>query len=90
MRDETAVRVFVLDYLRHGPCKLDDLLLAAWSQFAFTREEIMRAFLSLGIPGEKRDGVIYAMKPDNLHAIWWAKRAPAHRFTGAARGGSAA
>ena len=21
MRDETAVRVFVLDYLRHGPCR---------------------------------------------------------------------
>ena len=34
MRDETAVRVFVLDYLRHGPCKLDDLPSLPGRQFA--------------------------------------------------------
>jgi hypothetical protein len=81
---------FVLDYLRHGPCRLDDLLRDAWSQFALTREEIADAAGRLDILGEKRDGVIYAKMHDNLHAIWWARRAPAHRFTGTARGGSAA
>ena len=80
MRDESAVRVFVLDYLRHGPCRTHDLLRDAWSQFAFTREEIAEAGRHLGIVGKKLDGVSYVMRPHNLVAIWWARRAPAHRF----------
>ena len=72
MRDESAVRVFVLDYLRHGPCRTDDLLRDAWLQFAFTREEIAEAGRHLGIVGKKLDGVSYVMRPHNLVAIWWA------------------
>ena len=90
MRDESAVRVFVLDYLRHGPCRTDDLLRDAWLQFAFTREEIAEAGRHLGIVGKKLDGVSYVMRPHNLVAIWWARRAPAHRFIGTASEGNAA
>jgi hypothetical protein len=90
MNDPTVVRCFVLDYLRHGPSRLDDLFRDAWSQFAFTREEIAEAGRHLGIVGKKLDGVSYVMRPHNLVAIWWTDRKPAHRFAGAARGGSAA
>jgi hypothetical protein len=90
MNDPTVVRCFVLDYLRHGPSRLDDLFRDGWSQFAFTREEIAEAGRHLGIVGKKLDGVSYVMRPHNLVGIWWSKRAPAHRFTGSARGGSAA
>ena len=61
-----------------------------WSQFAFTREEVAEAGRRLGIVGKKLDGVIYVMRPHNLVAIWWAKRAPAHRFIGTASEGNAA
>ena len=90
MNDPTVVRCFVLDYLRHGPSKLDDLFRDAWSQFAFTREEIAEAGRHLGIVGKKLDGVSYVMRPHNLVAIWWAKPATAHRFIGTASGGNAA
>jgi hypothetical protein len=90
MRDESAVRVFVLDYLRHGPSRLDDLFRDAWSQFAFTREEIAEAGRHLGIVGKKLDGVSYVMKPHNLVGIWWAKTATGPRFIGTASEGNAA
>ena len=90
MNDRTAVRCFVLDYLRHGPSRLDDLFRDAWSQFAFTREEIAEAGRHLGIVGRKLDGVSYVMRPDNLVAIWWAERSPAPRWFSVATGGNAA
>jgi hypothetical protein len=88
--DPTVIRVFVLDYLRHGPSRLDDLFRDAWSQFAFTREEIAEAGRRLGIVGKKLDGVSYVMRPHNLVAIWWAKPATAPRFIGTASEGNAA
>jgi len=90
MRDESAVRVFVLDYLRPGPSRLDDLFRDAWSKFAFTREEIAEAGRHLGIVGKKLDGVSYVMRPHNLVAIWWAKTATGPRFIGTASEGNAA
>ena len=90
MNDPTVVRCFVLDYLRHGPSRLDDLFRDAWSQFAFTREEIAEAGRCLGIVGKKLDGVSYVMRPHNLVAIWWAKPATAPRFIGTASEGNAA
>ena len=88
MNDPTVVRCFVLDYLRHGPSRLDDLYRDAWSQFAYTREEIAEAGRHLGILGKELDGVIHVMRPHNLVAIWWASRAPAHRFIGTASEGN--
>jgi hypothetical protein len=89
MNDPTVVPCFVLDYLRHGPSRLDDLFRDAWSQFAFTREQISEAGRHLGIVGKRLDGVSYVMRPHNLVAIWWAKPATAHRFIGTASGGNA-
>jgi len=90
MNDPTVVRCFVLDYLRHGPSRLDDLFRDAWWQFAFTREEIAEAGKCLGIVGKKLDGVSYVMRPHNLVAIWWAKPATGPRFIGTASEGNAA
>ena len=89
MHDEVATRKFVLDYLRHGPARLLHLAEDAWMQRGFARSAVTRACEQLGVLCS--DDKPYKVRlPDNLHAIWWAKRAPAHRFTGAARGGSAA
>ena len=90
MNDPTVVRCFVLDYLRHGPSRLDDLFRDAWWQFAFTREEIAEAGKCLGIVGKKLDGVSYVTRPHNLVAIWWAKPATGPRFIGTASEGNAA
>jgi hypothetical protein len=90
--DTTIIRVFVLDYLCHGPAHLDTLYRDAWAQFAYPREMVVEALHQLNIDARKRpqDGEVFVMRPANLHAIWWANRAPKHRFTGAAHGGSAA
>ena len=92
MRDEVALRKFVLDYLRHGPEPVDDLFHTAWAQFSYTREALIDVIEALGVVAKKRptDGMVFVFPPENVHAIWWARRAPAHRFTGSARGGSAA
>ena len=91
MRNDT--RVFVLDYLRHGPADLDEMYRVAWGQFGYTREQIVTALEGIGVRGGLRrvsDGVLVVTRPANLHAIWWAKRAPAHRFIGTASEGNAA
>jgi hypothetical protein len=90
MRNEAAIRRFVLDYLRHGPAPVDDLFRDARAQFAYTREAILDAIEALGVVAKKRpvDGrMLFVFPPENGHAIWWSRRAPAHRFTGAAHGG---
>ena len=81
---------FVLDYLRDGSARLEDLYRDASLQFGFSREDVADAGIHLGILGKKLDGVPYVYRPHNLVAIWWSRRAPAHRFTGKAHGGSAA
>jgi hypothetical protein len=92
MRIDAAVRRFVLDYLRHGPAPVDDLFRDARLQFSYTRESIIDAVEDLGVVAKKRptDGMVFVFPPENVHAIWWSRRAPAHRFTGTAHGGSAA
>ena len=55
---QAEVNRFVLDYLRHGPSEIDDLFRDAWSQFAFTREEIAEPGGASGIvPARSYDGV---------------------------------
>ena len=92
MRDEVALRKFVLDYLRHGPEPVDDLFRTAWAQFSYTREALIDVIEALGVVAKKRptDGMVFVFPPENVHAIWWARRAPAHRFIGTASEGNAA
>jgi hypothetical protein len=90
MTNDPEVRCFVLDYLRHGPAKLDDVYLAAWSQFAFTREQVIAAMDALAVRCKTIDGARLVMAPPNLHAIWWARPNVAHRFRHQATGGNAA
>jgi hypothetical protein len=93
MRDEAATRRFVLDYLRDGPADLDEMFRVAYGQFGYAREQIVSALEGIGVRGGLRrvsDGVLVVARPANLHAIWWSRRAPSHRFTGAAHGGGTA
>ena len=65
---------FVLDYLKDGPARIDDLYEVGAKQFGFTRCDVAEAGRHLGLLGKKLDGVSYVMRPHNLLAIWWAKR----------------
>ena len=84
MRDD--VRVFVLDYLRDGSADLDECaglrgILAIRANRSLGRCE------GIGVTrGIRRlsDGRILVFRPANLHAIWWARRAPAHHYGSAA------
>jgi hypothetical protein len=89
MHDKSAV-AFVLDYLRDGPARLDDLYRDARLQFGFDREDIAEAGTHLGILGKKLDGIPYVYRPHNVVAIWWGKRPRTYRLAMAADGGSAA
>ena len=88
-KDAFAVRVFALDYLGTVLPDLDDLFRDAWSQFAFTREEIAEAGRRLGSVGKKLDGASYVMRPHNLSPSGGPADA-AHRFIGTASEGNAA
>jgi hypothetical protein len=89
---KTDSLAFVLDYLRDGPAHLDTLYHDAWAQFAFSHEQVQDALRRLCVVARKRpqDGEVFVMRPANLYAIWWARRAPAHRFIGTASEGNAA
>ena len=44
-----TANVFILDYLRHGPARLEDLVRDAWVHFRITREQIALSAGSLGL-----------------------------------------
>ena len=63
-----------------GPARLLHLAEDAWMQRGFARCAVTRACEQLGVLCS--DDKPYKVRlPDNLYAIWWAMRAPAHRFT---------
>ena len=90
MDRDRDVCAFVLDYLRDGPARLDDMIRDAQEQHGFTRMDLGRATWRLNISPQKRsqDGAVFLMCPANLVAIWWVK--PPHALTHAVGGGSAA
>jgi hypothetical protein len=71
--DRTAVRMFVLDYLRDGPIHRDNLCRLGWRDYGFTAEEITKAATFYKVTITTLDGEEYATMPTNLYAIWWAK-----------------
>jgi hypothetical protein len=81
---------FVLDYLKDGPARIEDLYDAAQKQFGFTRWDVAEAGRHLALRGKTVEGAYYVYRCPNLVAIWWAKRPQAHRWTMAADRGSAA
>jgi hypothetical protein len=87
----TAVRMFVLDYLRaDADVPVDHLYQVAQIQFGFSRGEVDRAARSLCILARTVNKTTYVRRHPNLVAIWWAKRPRAHHWALAADGGSAA
>jgi hypothetical protein len=74
MNDKAKVVRFILDYLRCGPQPLEILCRDAWGNMRITRAQITDAGKHLGMTGEKRNGIWFAMVPKNLVAIWWARR----------------
>jgi hypothetical protein len=88
--DSLCAVAFVLDYLKDGPVRIEDLYDAAHAQFGFTRWDVGEAGRHLGLLGKKLDGIAYVYRPHNLVAIWWAKRPSAHRWNAATTGGAAA
>jgi hypothetical protein len=89
--DTLCAVAFVLDYLKNGPSKIDDLYQAAKKLYGFTRWDVAEAGRHLCLQGETIDGAHYVYRPHNLVAIWWAKPTETHRWThAAADGGNAA
>jgi hypothetical protein len=81
------VRVFVLDYLRGGSADLDEMCRAAWARFGYPRERVLEELEGIGVTrGLERlsDGQMLVFLPSKLHAIWWARRAPAPHHYGSA------
>ena len=92
MPQQTEVNRFVMDYLRGGPAEIETLYSAAFSWGRAPRGMVDGAMLQYRVKRLKNpdDGIRYVALPDNLVAIWWARRAPAHRFIGTASEGNAA
>jgi hypothetical protein len=88
--DTLCAVAFVLDYVRGGPARIEDLYGAADAQFGFTRWDVAEAGRHLGLLGKKLDGVSYVYRPHNLVAIWWAKRSHVDRWCCEVSGGNAA
>ena len=81
MRVQAEVNRFVLDYLRHGPVKLDSIYAAAFNWGYVPRGMVNSAMMQYGVLRLKNadDGVKYVALPENLVAIWWTvQRSPMH------------
>jgi hypothetical protein len=92
MRQQSEVNRFVMNYLKHGPEPVESVYSAAFQWSRVPRGMVDGALMHYRVQRLKNadNGVKYVALPDNLVAIWWADRKPAHCFTGAAHGGSAA
>lgn len=92
MPQQTEVNRFVMDYLRGGPAEIETLYSAAICWGRAPRGMVDGAMLQYRVKRLKNpdDGTRYVALPDNLVGIWWAPRAPAHRFIGTASEGNAA
>jgi hypothetical protein len=90
MPQQTEVNRFVIDYLRGGPAEVETLYTAAFKWGHAPRGMVNGAMMRFNVQRLKNadDGTKYVALPDNLVAIWWAKRQPALRAV--IHGGSAA
>jgi hypothetical protein len=77
MPAQAEVNRFVIDYLRHGPAELETLYSAAFKWMRVPRGMVDGAMMQYRVKRLKNadDGTRYVTLPDNLLAIWWARRA---------------
>ena len=92
MPQQTEVNRFVMDYLRGGPAEIETLYSAAFKWGRAPRGMVDCAMMQYRVKRLKSagDGTRHVARPDNLVAIWWAKRATAPQFIGTASEGNAA
>jgi hypothetical protein len=92
MPAQAEVNRFVIDYLRHGAAEVEALYSAAFKWGRAPRGMVNGALMHFKVKRLVRDedDAKFVAIPDNLAAIWWARRAQPQPYGLQNSGGNAA
>ncbi len=70
------VRAYILNSLQYGPAEYEALATHAEGKLGYERRQLREEAAKLGVFVVEIDGKPHWQRPDNVVAMWWAKRPP--------------